>query len=184
MQKEIIYTNKYESPIGIITLACGKEGLKGLWFEGQKYFGSNILKGEMQLVKRQEETACEYCEVSLLPVFAETVKWLDIYFGGKNPGFTPRLNLVGTEFQKEVWEMLLQIPYGQTTTYKEIAEKIAQNRGLTSMSAQAVGSAVGHNPISVIVPCHRVIGSNGSLTGYAAGVEKKRWLLQTEAKIK
>ena len=105
---------------------------------------------------------------------------MDIYFSGQKPDFLPKLHLIGTDFQREVWDILLEIPYGQTVTYSEIARKIADKRGLKTMSAQAVGGAVGHNRVSVIVPCHRVIGSNGSLTGYAGGIERKIKLLDIE----
>ena len=119
-------------------------------------------------------------EEKKLPVFARTAEWLALYFDGEKPAFIPPLTLKGTPFQKEVWEILLEIPFGQTTTYAEIAAEIARRRGLASMSAQAVGSAVAHNPISLIIPCHRVVGSDGSLTGYAGGIEKKEWLLAME----
>lgn len=110
-----------------------------------------------------------------------TRAWLDRYFRGERPQAGElTLGPVGSGFQKAVWRFLCQIPYGQVTTYGEIGKKIAASQGLSSMSAQAVGGAVGHNPISIIIPCHRVIGANGSLTGYAGGVEKKRWLLEWE----
>ena len=113
-------------------------------------------------------------------ILEQTIKWLDIYFSGKEPEFIPPLHLTGSDFRLAVWNMLLKVPYGETTTYKELADKIAEQRGLKTMSAQAVGGAVGHNPVSVIVPCHRVLGSDGSLTGYAGGIEKKRDLLVLE----
>ena len=123
-----------------------------------------------------EETSAEdSCEV-----LEQAKKWLDIYFAGERPDFTPSIELVGTEFQKSVWKLLMEIPYGQTATYGELAAKIAKQRGLTKMSAQAVGAAAGKNPILLIVPCHRLIGSDGSLTGFAAGVERKRELLRIE----
>ena len=159
------YIYHYDSPLGGITLASDGDSLTGLWFDGQKYFGST-LSGD--------------CREKELPVFEQTKKWLDIYFNGKAPGFTPSISLKGTDFQISVWEILLTIPFGQTITYGEIAERVASQRGLSRMSAQAVGGAVGHNPISLIVPCHRVVGSDGSLTGYAGGVDKKRWLLDME----
>ncbi|GFI62277.1 methylated-DNA--protein-cysteine methyltransferase [Clostridiales bacterium] len=115
-----------------------------------------------------------------LPIFNQAQKWLDIYFTGKNPDFTPSLNMKTTAFRKAVWEILLTIPYGQTMTYGEIASKIAKQSGLTRMSAQAVGGAVAHNSISLIIPCHRVVGTNGSLTGYAGGINKKIQLLELE----
>ena len=163
------YTTFYESPIGRMLLAADDTGLTGLWFEGQKYFARCL----------DRET-----EEKELPVFAEAKRWLDIYFSGKEPDFTPPLHFTGTDFQKEVWEILYAIPYGQTMTYGAIADQLAKKRGLSRMSAQAVGGAVGHNNLSIIVPCHRVVGSDGSLTGYAGGIERKTFLLNLEnAKI-
>ena len=159
------YTSDYVSPIGKMLLAADDLGLTGLWFEGQKYFASNLES------EHQERD---------LPLFETVRKWLDIYFSGREPGFAVPLHLIGTDFQKEVWEILCSIPYGKTLTYGEIAGLLAERRGLSHMSAQAVGGAVGHNPVSVIVPCHRVVGTNGSLTGYAGGIEKKVALLQLE----
>ena len=159
------YISHYTSPIGDILLAADDAGLTGLWFQGQKYFARG-------LEKEQEERN--------LPVFDQTKAWLDLYFSGKEPDFLPPLHLIGTDFQKQVWEILLAIPYGKTTTYGKIAGQIAQRRGLAHMSAQAVGGAVGHNPIAIIVPCHRVLGTDGSLTGYAGGVDKKIHLLSLE----
>ena len=159
------YISHYHSPIGDILLAADNIGLTGLWFEGQKYYA-------LYLDKDHEEKE--------LPIFTETKRWLNIYFSGKEPDFSVPLHFTGTEFQNEVWEILASIPYGQTMTYGEIAQKIAANRGLTRMSAQAVGGAVGHNEISIIVPCHRVVGTNGSLTGYAGGIDKKIALLTLE----
>ena len=114
------------------------------------------------------------------PVLEETKRWLDIYFAGREPDFLPPLHLAGSPFRQEVWALLRQIPYGETTTYRALAEAVARKRGLRRMSAQAVGGAVGHNPISIIVPCHRVVGSDGSLTGYAGGLERKVQLLRLE----
>ncbi len=159
------YTHDCDSPLGKIMLASDGHALTGLWFEGQKYFAA-------KLDQEHEEKD--------LPVFAQTEEWLALYFSGKKPAFTPPMKLKGTPFQKEVWEEMLAIPFGRTTTYAKIAEGIAKRRGLASMSAQAAGSAVGRNPISLIIPCHRVLGSDGSLTGYAGGLEKKEWLLAME----
>lgn len=159
------YTYHYISPFGGITLASDGEALTGLWFDGQKYFADTLGK---------ENTESE------LPVFTHAVRWLDIYFSGKVPNFIPLLNLRITAFRKAVCEIMMTIPYGQTITYGEIADIIAKKRNLKKMSAQAVGGAVGHNPISVIIPCHRVIGKNGSLTGYAGGLDKKIKLLTLE----
>ena len=110
----------------------------------------------------------------------ETIQWLDVYFAEKEPDFTPPLHLIGSDFRQAVWNILLSIPYGQTMTYGQIAKQLAKNTGIDKMSAQAVGGAVGHNPISIIVPCHRVVGTNGSLTGYAGGLDKKIALLKLE----
>lgn len=161
------YTAIYESPIGILTLASDKINLTGLWIEGQKYYGSTIRD------KKTEERE--------LPVFKEAKKWLDKYFEGKNPEIS-QLPLApeGSEFRQKVWKILCEIPYGEVITYKDIAKKIAEKAGKEKMSAQAVGGAVGHNPISIIIPCHRVVGSDGSLTGYAGGLENKKRLLSLE----
>ena len=159
------YIHHYESPLGGITLASDGKSLSGLWFDGQKYFGSTLDKAPVQ---------------KMLPVFDRTKEWLDIYFSGKAPDFTPPLSLNTTPFRKAVWEILLAIPFGQTITYGEIANRMAERLGRRHMSAQAVGGAVGHNPISLIIPCHRVVGSDGNLTGYAGGIEKKRKLLEME----
>ena len=148
-----------------MTMAAEDGALVGLWFDGQKYFASTI-DGET--------------EEAELPVFEDTKRWLDIYYAGRCPDFVPKIELKGSTFRKRVWDSLIRIPYGKVITYNDIAKEIAAERGLKSMSAQAVGGAVGHNPISVIVPCHRVVGSDGSLTGYAGGVEKKETLLRLE----
>ena len=159
------YSTEYPSPLGTITLACDEDAVIGLWFNGQRHYG-NILPPETE---RGEH-----------PLLREAKRWLDIYFGGRRPDFTPPLNLEGTAFRKEVWQLLLQIPYGETITYGELAAQLAAHNGLKRMSAQAVGGAVGHNPISIIVPCHRVVGTGGSLTGYAGGLAKKLALLKLE----
>lgn len=159
------YIYHYDSPFGGITMASDGKALTGLWFDGQKYFGNGLDKDVRK---------------DILPVFDQTVQWLNIYFSGKAPGFTPPLNMKTTPFRKEVWEILLTIPFGRTMTYGEIADKIARQNGLSRMSAQAVGQAVGHNAISLIIPCHRVVGANGSLTGYAGGIDKKAKLLALE----
>ncbi len=159
------YTWHYASPIGGILLASDGEKLTGLWFDGQKCFANTLIE------KPVEEE---------LPIFQETARWLDIYFNGEVPDFTPPLSLRTTSFRREVWDILLSIPYGQIMTYGQIAHIIAKRRGLPRMSAQAVGGAVGHNPISIIIPCHRVIGAKGNLTGYAGGIEKKIRLLTLE----
>ena len=159
------YIQHYSSPLGGILLAADEIGLTGSWFDGEKYFADNL--------------PAEHAERQT-PILAEAARWLDIYFTGKEPGFTPPLHPIGSAFRQAVWEILLQIPYGQTTTYGEIARQLAENQGLEKMSAQAVGGAVGHNEISVIIPCHRVVGTSGSLTGYAGGIDKKVKLLELE----
>lgn len=157
------YTAHYDSPLGGITLASDGEALTGLWFNGQKHFGSTLVS--LASLPAQ------------LPVFDDTRRWLDIYFSGRNPDFMPPLSLKGTPFQQRVWKELLTISYGQTVTYGELAHQLG------CRSAQAVGGAVGRNPIAIIVPCHRIVGTNGSLTGYAGGLDRKRALLQLEQKI-
>ena len=159
------YIHHYVSPLGGITMASDGKALTGLWFDGQKYFGDGLGKNP---------------EEKPLPVFDETDRWLRIYFGGKTPDFTPTLAINANDFRKSVYDILLTVPYGQTTTYGEIAKIIARQRGLKRMSPQAVGGAVSRNPISIIVPCHRVIGVSGSLTGYAGGIERKTELLKIE----
>ncbi len=160
------YTHHYISPLGGITMASDGIYLTGLWFDGQKYFADTLN------AQHKEKN---------LDVFRQTDLWLDIYFSGKEPDFTPPLRMRGSEFRQEVWQILLTIPFGKTTTYGEIAKILADRRGTNTMSAQAVGGAVGHNPISLIVPCHRVLGANRALTGYAGGLEKKAWLLDMES---
>ncbi len=159
------YTSQYRSPVGDILLAADGLGLTGLWFEGQKYFA-------VHLDERHEERE--------IPVLARAKEWLDLYFSGEKPQFQVPLHLIGTDFQKEVWEILCTIPYGRTTTYGAIAGRLAGEYGQGSVSAQAVGGAVGRNAISIIVPCHRVVGMDGSLTGYAGGIDRKTALLKLE----
>lgn len=161
----MMYTMHYDSPLGGILLAADEHGLSGLWFDGQKYFTRTL--------------SADHCEQET-PALACAKRWLDLYFIGQEPDFSPPLHPIGSPFQKEVWELLLQIPYGQTTTYGALAKQLAAKRGLSRMSAQAVGGAVGHNEISIIIPCHRVVGTNGSLTGYAGGIDKKVKLLMLE----
>ena len=163
----MIYKTEIPSPLGTLTLAADAEGLCGLWLPAQKQFTDALLKE----VERKDN----------LPVFARTRAWLDRYFKGKapSPDELP-LHPVGTAFQQQVWAVLRTIPYGETTTYGEIAKELSAGGGTEKMSAQAVGGAVGHNPVSIIVPCHRVVGSRGQLTGYAGGLERKRSLLELE----
>lgn len=159
-----VHVNYYDSPLGKISFAYDDIGLCGLWFEGQKYYQNHL--------KEFDEEVNDFSH--------KVVEWLDAYFKGNHPIVNIPLHLEGTTFQKRVWDILLSIPYGKMMTYGEIANIIAKERGLKRMSSQAVGSAVGHNPISIIVPCHRVIGSDGSLVGYAGGVERKEALLRLE----
>ena len=159
------YVHHCASPLGGITLSSDGEALTGLWFDGQKHFGS---------------TLSEEAREAPLPVFDFAESWLSVYFGGSAPSFAPPLRLSGTAFQIEVWEILTTIPYGNTVTYGDIAQVLAARRGLASFSAQAVGQAVARNPVSIIVPCHRVLGAQGRLTGYAAGTQQKLKLLQLE----
>ena len=161
----MVYTCTYKSPLGNMLLAADEIGLTGLWFEGQKYFANTLPKEQIS-----KET----------PVFAEAKHWLDLYFSGEEPAFTPPLHPAGSDFRQAVWQILLQIPYGKTMTYGEIAREMAKIQNVPHMSAQAVGGAVGHNAISIIIPCHRVVGTNGSLTGYAGGIDKKIALLELE----
>lgn len=161
------YRTGYDSPVGPLMLASDGTSLTGLWMEGQKYFGGAIRE---ELVQRDD-----------LPVFAMTRTWLERYFARERPDpselpLAPR----GGEFRQAVWELLCQIPYGELTTYGHLTKEMAARLGRASMSAQAVGGAVGHNPISIIIPCHRVVGSGGSLTGYAGGIAAKLRLLEHE----
>lgn len=159
------YFQTYQSPVGRLTMVSDGKALTGLAFEEQRYFDVKVP------VDATEKD---------LKVFEDTKKWLDLYFQGKDPHFLPDISLQGTEFRRRVWQILLQIPHGEVVTYGEIARQIAEAKGIVKMSAQAVGGAVGHNPISIIVPCHRVIGTNGSLVGYGGGLDRKIALLQLE----
>lgn len=159
------YISRWQSPLGGITLASDGDALTGLWFDGQKYFGAglspNAVEGE-------------------LPVFRQTRRWLETYFAGRAPDFTPPLGPAGTPFRLSVWTVLGKIPYGKTATYGEVARELARVRGMEHTSARAVGGAVGRNPISIIIPCHRVLGQGGALTGYAGGLDRKAALLALE----
>ena len=159
------YTMHYDSPLGKILLAADEEGMTGVWFEAQKYFAAKLPP------EHEEGTT---------PVQGDACLWLDVYFSGREPDFTPKLHLIGSDFRQAVWALLLQIPYGQTVTYGQLAARLAAERGLARMSAQAVGGAVGRNRISLIIPCHRVLGADGSLTGYAGGLDRKAKLLALE----
>lgn len=159
------YVTTYPSPLGELVLASDGAALTGLWFQGQRYFGSTLIEP----LSRQK-----------VPPFDRARRWLDDYFAGKEPNFTPALLYNGTPFQMAVWAALRDIPYGTTVTYGQLARRVAEKLGLAHMAAQAVGGAVGRNPISLIIPCHRVVGADGSLTGYAGGLERKRRLLLLE----
>lgn len=160
----MIYRSDYASPLGTITLASDGEGLTGLWFSGQKHYGAGLSPDAI----RDEKP------------FRAAKRWLDAYFSGVRPDALPPLRSRGTPFQLAVWQLLLAIPYGETTTYGALAREYARQSGRERMSAQAIGQAVGRNPISIIIPCHRVCGAGGAPTGYAAGVERKQWLLALE----
>ena len=154
------FIEHYESPLGGMTMASNGVALIALKFDGTKsesYFSGGT------------------SATTMLPVFDETRRWLDLYFSGEKPDFTPSLAPQGTPFQQRVWEILLAIPYGKTMSYGDVARRFS-----SKMSAQAIGGAVGHNPIGIIIPCHRVIGADGSLTGYGGGLDRKRWLLELE----
>ncbi len=160
------YIWNYTSRMGKMMMASDGENLTGLWFEEQQYYASTLSD---KVVEKN------------LPVFEKTIEWLERYFQGENPDIEEiPMAPMGSEFRKSVWKILCEIPYGKTVTYGEIAKRIATERGIERMSAQAIGGAVGHNPISIIIPCHRVIGSDGSLTGYAGGLGLKRKLLEHE----
>jgi len=160
-----IYTQNYQSPLGEIVIASDGTAITGLWLVGQRHFDIEV----------------EGCITDKdLPIFEEVSRWLDIYFTGNNPGEIPAVRMNGTPFQLEVWHILQTIPYGKLITYREVTELIAKKRGITKMSARAVGNAVGRNPVSILVPCHRVVGSDGKMTGYAGGIERKVKLLKLE----
>ncbi len=160
-------------PVGKMTGVCRGEALVGLWFNGQKYFQDSLKQEGVGEIPRRETR-----------ILKQTEQWLTRYFAGERPG-PEELSLapMGSPFRQEVWRLLLEIPYGSVTTYGEIAGRIAARRGLDCMSPQAVGGAVGHNPISVIIPCHRVVGAGGNLTGYAGGLLLKQTLLALEGVV-
>ena len=159
------YLCRLDSPLGPILLASGGDALTGLWFEGQKHF-----PGALAASGRE----------AALPVFRATARWLEVYFSGREPDFLPALAPKGTAFQLAVWARLLSIPYGERRTYAQLAAALAEAGGLSRVSPRAVGGAVGRNPISLLIPCHRVVGADGSLTGYAGGLARKRYLLDLE----
>ena len=164
----MVYTYSFPSPLGEMILVSDGTALTGLWFAGQRHLPP--------LPSPQEGG-------EILPVFVRTLRWLDDYFSGRAPGEAPPVRLEGTVFRREVWALLTEIPYGQTVSYGELARRLSERRGGSCVSARAVGGAVGHNPVSLIVPCHRVVGADGSLTGYAGGVERKEKLLALERAV-
>ena len=159
------FTQHYGSPLGSILLTADEMGLTGLWFDGQKHFARDL-----PAQHTEQDT----------PVLSEAKRWLDVYFSGREPDFLPPLRYDSTPFRRLICEIMLTIPYGSTMTYGQIAAEVARRQGLANMSAQAVGGAVGHNPISLMIPCHRVVGTNGSLTGYGGGIARKVKLLELE----
>ena len=161
----MLYYKKAASPLGEITLRSDGEALTGLWFADDKHYGAKDIDGEV---------------LADLDVFMQAEAWLAEYFAGREPKVSVPLKLQGSEFQMQVWRLLQDIPYGRLVTYGDIAKKIAAQKGVARMSAQAVGGAVGHNPLCIIVPCHRVVGANGSLTGYGGGMWRKVRLLELE----
>ncbi|OEH86848.1 hypothetical protein BHU72_00860 [Desulfuribacillus stibiiarsenatis] len=163
---EKLYIYKYDSPIGTLTVASDGHGITGLWTKNEPFIENDDTI--------QEVTAKE------LAIFEQTRRWLDAYFAGKDPGFIPPVKTEGTEFRESIWKILCEIPHGQVITYGDIAKRIALQTGKAKMSSQAVGGAVGSNPISIIIPCHRVVGRKGALTGYAGGIDVKARLLEIE----
>ncbi|MDO5537390.1 MAG: methylated-DNA--[protein]-cysteine S-methyltransferase [Desulfovibrionaceae bacterium] len=161
----MLHTAHYPSPLGDILLAADSEGLTGLWFEGHRHFGRGLSADA-----RDQE----------IPLLRDAKRWLDIYFSGREPDFAVPVHSAGTPFQLAVWRILLAIPYGRTMTYGEIAREFEKGEDGPRMAAQAVGGAVGRNPVSIFVPCHRVVGANGSLTGYGGGIGRKARLLELE----
>ncbi len=188
------YRTHYASPLGWITLAADGEALVGLWFDGQRHFGAGLSAEAVERPLPVFDEAARWLDIYFTgrdPGFAPRCaprdtafdaasRWLDIYFTGRDPGFLPKLAPRGTAFQRAVWAALLTIPYGRTATYGEIARAVAA-AGFPRASARAVGGAVGRNPISLIIPCHRVVAADGSLTGYAGGLDRKRALLELES---
>ena len=160
-----MFESRLHSPLGEVRLRSDGESLTGLWFVGQVNDAKEISDLEIK---------------NDLPIFGQVESWLESYFSGKQTSITIPLQPKGTSFQQRVWQILQEIPYGETMTYGEIAQRIAQEKGVETFSAQAVGQAVGKNPISILIPCHRVLGKNGALTGYAGGVHRKEQLLRIE----
>ena len=170
-REKMIYYCYYNSPIGKILLASKNKKLIGLWIEGQKYYFGKLKKEMKDEIKEKADEE----------ILLQAKNWLDRYFVGEKPEISELdINPIGSDFAKNVWKILCKIPYGEVTTYGDIAKKMAKIMNKDKMSAQAIGGAVGHNPISIIIPCHRVVGKNGNLTGYAGGIDKKVKLLEIE----
>ena len=175
----MLYTDIISSPIGNLHLVSNGSVLTHLWLEGQKYVAKIVNDDKREHGQPVLETQKPIWE-NQLPIFAQAREWLQRYFAGENPGVLPPLSPQGTDFQQAVWRLLQQIPYGTTTTYSALARQLARQRGMKTISAQAVGGAIGRNPLCIFIPCHRVVGANGSLTGYVGGIERKRQLLEIE----
>ena len=173
----MLYKKLYKSLIGDILIVFDKEALLGLYLERQKEFEEKLRDSEIVEVN---EEILSYSKEEDYKILKTTEKWLDKYFSGENPDFIPPVKVNGSEFRKDVWNILLKIPYGETRTYKEVGEGLLASGKYERVSNQAVGGAVGHNPMSLIIPCHRVVGSDGGLRGYAGGVDVKRKLLELE----
>ena len=167
----MMYIAHADSPVGALTLASADGAtLSGLWIDGQKYDRA-LLKGE----------TVEECTTDELPIFRETARWLKLYFSGQEPNFYPRLSFSGSAFRKKIAREMLSVPYGRTASYKQLAESLAARQGKSYVSPHATGGAVAHNPLLLLIPCHRIIGADGRLTGYAGGLERKKYLLALEA---
>ena len=173
----MLYKKIYKSLVGEILIIFDEENLLGLYLESQKEFEDKLKDEEIKFI---ELKSLDDFDEEKFKILKTTEDWLDKYFAGKNPDFLPPIKVSGSEFRKDVWEVLLKIPYGKTRTYKEVGEELLKSGKYERVSNQAVGGAVGHNPISLIIPCHRVIGSDGSLRGYAGGLDVKRKLLELE----
>ncbi len=177
------YTTNYSSPVGMLKLASDGKSLVGLWIEGQKYFCDTITDEmtDKMTDEMADKMADEMMSGKHLAVLENAKDWLERYFAGSRPSVSELpLAPAGGKFRQGVWQILCEIPYGEVVTYGDIAKKMAEKMSRETMSAQAVGGAVGHNPVSIIIPCHRVVGASGSLTGYAGGIGKKIWLLTHE----
>lgn len=180
-QESQLYRMKYSSPVGVLTLTSNQEALVSLEFEQERY--PFVVSGDFQVteVSSDAQTGQRTCQKAAIPLpLLQAIDWLDCYFSGQRPDFLPPISPEGSSFRRRVWRELLNIPYGATVTYGSIAKKLALEDGRPHMSAQAVGGAVGHNPIGIIIPCHRVVGSDGSLTGFGGGIETKKALLTLE----